>query len=114
MTSEELTELLRQAPEPTSDDVPITSDGQRLDSKETVLAFCADLAAERGVALELDAAAVLLVMTRTHLGRVCGEGRIECFSFEGAQLVPATEVQRILLERSRVEGAPRAPTAPTL
>jgi len=110
MNSEEFSELLREAGEPTADDVPITSDGQRLDSKEKALAFCANLAADRGVALDLDAAAVMLGMTPTHLGRLCEEGRVECVSMEGAQLVPAAEVQRIVVARSRVEGAARART----
>ena len=89
MTSEEFSELLRQAAAPTADDVPITSDGQRLDSKEKALAFCADLAAGSGVALDLDAAAVLLGMTPAHLGRLCEQGRVECVSMEGSRLVPA-------------------------
>lgn len=108
MTSEEFGELLGEAAEPTASDVPTTSDGQRLDSKEKALAFCANLAAERGVALDLDAAAVLLGMTRMHLGRLCEEGRVEFVSLEGGSLVPAAEVQRILIERSRVAASRRA------
>lgn len=50
MTSMEFNELLRDAPPPTADDVSITSDGRRLDTKEKVLAFCAELAAERAQA----------------------------------------------------------------
>jgi hypothetical protein len=108
MTSEEFSELRRQAPEPTSDDVPITSDGQRLDSKEKALAFCADLAAERGVALDLDAAAVLLGMTRSHLGRLCEEGRVECVSAGRGLVVPGAELARIV--RARQEEARRFAT----
>lgn len=50
MTGEEFNELLRDAPPPTDDDVSITSDGRRLDTKEKVLAFCAELAADRAEA----------------------------------------------------------------
>lgn len=41
--------MLRDAPPPTSDDVSITSDGRRLDSKEAVIAFFAELEAELAV-----------------------------------------------------------------
>ncbi|MBV6510073.1 MAG: hypothetical protein JJLCMIEE_03193 [Acidimicrobiales bacterium] len=47
MRSGEFNELLREAPPPTVDDVSITADGERLDTKEKVLAFCERLAAER-------------------------------------------------------------------
>ncbi len=47
MTSDEFNELLSDAPPPTADDVSITVDGERLDTKEKVLAFCERLAAER-------------------------------------------------------------------
>ena len=50
MTGDEFNELLRDAPPPTADDVSITADGERLDSKEKVLAFCERLAAERAQA----------------------------------------------------------------
>ncbi len=50
MTSEEFNELLRDAPPPTADDVSITADGERLDTKEKVLGFCERLAAERASA----------------------------------------------------------------
>jgi hypothetical protein len=50
MTGEEFNELLRDAPPSTSDDVSITADGERLDTKEKVLAFCERLAAERAQA----------------------------------------------------------------
>ncbi len=104
MTSEEFSELLRQAAAPTADDVPITSDGQRLDSKEKALAFCVDLAAKRGVALDLDAAAMLLGMTRTHLGRLCEEGRVACASVGTDLIVPGTRLARILRARQEEAG----------
>lgn len=47
LTREEFNEMLRDAPPPTPDDVSITHDGRRLDSKEAVLAFIAELDAER-------------------------------------------------------------------
>lgn len=47
MTSDEFNELRRDAPPATADDVSITADGERLDTKEKVLAFCERLAAER-------------------------------------------------------------------
>ncbi len=50
ITSEQFNEMLRDARPPTADDVSITSDGERLDSKEKVLAFCQRLAAERAQA----------------------------------------------------------------
>jgi hypothetical protein len=42
LTREEFNEMLRDAPGPTVDDVSITSDGRRLDSKEAVIAFFAE------------------------------------------------------------------------
>jgi hypothetical protein len=42
LTREEFNEMLRDAPGPTADDVSITSDGRRLDSKEAVIAFFAE------------------------------------------------------------------------
>lgn len=47
---EELQERLQGADPPTPDDVSILWDGTRLDSKEKVLAFCEQLAAERAAA----------------------------------------------------------------
>jgi len=44
---DEFNEMLRDAESATSDDVTITSDGRRLDTKEKVPAFCAEPAAER-------------------------------------------------------------------
>lgn len=49
-SSEEFGELVRDAPPPTADDVTITTDGERLETKEKVLAFCERLAAERAQA----------------------------------------------------------------
>ncbi|MBK6855285.1 MAG: hypothetical protein IPG97_01610 [Microthrixaceae bacterium] len=46
LTREEFNEMLRDAPPPSADDVSITSDGQRLDSKEAVLKFFAQLESE--------------------------------------------------------------------
>ena len=50
MTGDEFNDLLRDAPPPTADDVSITVDGERLDTKEKVLAFCERLAADRAQA----------------------------------------------------------------
>ena len=52
LSREEFNEMLRGAPGPTDDDVSITSDGHRLDSKEAVIAFFADLDAEAAAAAE--------------------------------------------------------------
>jgi hypothetical protein len=38
--------MLRDAPAPTLDDVSVTADGRRLDSKDAVIAFFAELEAE--------------------------------------------------------------------
>lgn len=46
LTREEFNEMLRDAPPPTPDDVSITRDGRRLDPKEAVLAFIAELDAD--------------------------------------------------------------------
>jgi hypothetical protein len=46
LTRKEFNEMLRDAPPPTVDDVSITIDGRRLDSKEAVLEFFAQLDAE--------------------------------------------------------------------
>ena len=50
MTAEELIERMRQADPPTADDVPVTFDGRRLDSPESVTAWLADLAVRRATA----------------------------------------------------------------
>jgi hypothetical protein len=47
LTFEELAEAVRNAPQPTADDVSITWDGRHLDSREKVLAFLAELDAAR-------------------------------------------------------------------
>jgi len=47
-------------------------------------------------------AAKLLGMSRTHLSRLCDEGRIESFTVGNAVRIPADEVMRILTERGRV------------
>lgn len=47
MSIEELKARMREGGEPTSDDVSVTADGRRLDSKEAVLAWWADFEAER-------------------------------------------------------------------
>lgn len=47
MTLEELAEALRHAPPPTEEDVSILWDGRRLDSKEAVMQWLAELDAER-------------------------------------------------------------------
>lgn len=44
---EELADAIRCAPSPTADDVSITWDGRRLDSKEKVLRFLAELEVAR-------------------------------------------------------------------
>lgn len=44
---DEIREMSRDLPSATSDDVSITSEGVRLDSKEQVLAFLAELERER-------------------------------------------------------------------
>ena len=53
LTFEELADAMRNAPSPTADDVSITWDGRRLDSKEKVLAFIAELDAARANGLSL-------------------------------------------------------------
>jgi hypothetical protein len=52
LSREEFNEMLRDAPEPTADDVSMTRDGRRLDSKEAVIEFFAELAAEQPAATE--------------------------------------------------------------
>lgn len=47
LSRDEIQEMSRDLPPATSDDVSITSDGVRLDSKEKVLAFLAELERER-------------------------------------------------------------------
>ncbi|MGH9082968.1 MAG: hypothetical protein ACRDY3_01405 [Acidimicrobiales bacterium] len=47
MTVEELAEGLRNAPPPTEDDVTILWDGRRLDSREAVMEWLAEVEAKR-------------------------------------------------------------------
>jgi hypothetical protein len=47
LTVEELAEALRKAPPPTEDDVTILWDGRRLDSREAVLEWLAEVEAKR-------------------------------------------------------------------
>lgn len=51
LSFEELADAVRRSPPPTADDVSITTDGRRLDSKEKVLYFLAELEAARENAL---------------------------------------------------------------
>ncbi len=46
-TAEEFNARFRDCPPSTPDDVPITPDGRRLDTREAVLEFAAEVAAER-------------------------------------------------------------------
>ncbi len=52
MSAAELEARMRSGGAPTADDVSITYDGRRLDSKEAVLEFLAELEAERAVPRE--------------------------------------------------------------
>jgi uncharacterized protein (DUF433 family) len=52
LTADEFNEMLSDAPPPTLDDVSITTDGRRLDTKEAVIAFFAELEAETSAAVE--------------------------------------------------------------
>lgn len=52
LTREEFNAMLRDAPAPTMDDVSITDDGRRLDSKDAVIAFFAELEAEAAPSAE--------------------------------------------------------------
>jgi len=54
LSLDELDERLRQARPPTPDDVSITRDGRRLDTKEEVLAFLAEMEAERAVGVNIE------------------------------------------------------------
>jgi hypothetical protein len=47
MTVEELAEALRKAPPPTEDDVTILWDGRRLDSREAVMEWLAEVEVKR-------------------------------------------------------------------
>jgi excisionase family DNA binding protein len=56
-----------------------------------------------GKPLTSNEAAKLLGMSRTHLARLCEEGRIESFNVGNALRIPADEVMRILTERGRAK-----------
>jgi hypothetical protein len=47
MTADEWSEGMRQAPPPTPDDVTVLWDGRRLDSREAVMAWLAEVEAKR-------------------------------------------------------------------
>jgi hypothetical protein len=47
LTLKQLSRDLRTAPPPTDDDVSVTLDGRRLDSEEAVLAWLAEVEADR-------------------------------------------------------------------
>ena len=56
-----------------------------------------------GKPLTSNEAAKLLGMSRTHLTRLCDEGRIASFAVGNALRIPADEVMRILRERARAK-----------
>ncbi|CAN5661602.1 hypothetical protein BH24ACT4_BH24ACT4_04480 [soil metagenome] len=56
-------------------------------------------------------AAKLLGMSRTHLTRLCDEGRIESFTVGNALRIPGEEVMRILAERGRAKTQARQAAA---
>lgn len=66
-----------------------------------------------GKALTSSEAAKLLGMSRTHLARLCDEGRIESFLVGTALRIPAEEVMRVLRERgaAKTEGREAVATA---
>jgi excisionase family DNA binding protein len=64
-----------------------------------------------GKPLTSNEAAKLLGMSRTHLTRLCEEGRIESFPVGNALRVPANEVMRILSERGRAKTEAREAVA---
>jgi hypothetical protein len=49
LSRDEIREMSRDLPPASADDVPVTTDGVRLDTKEKVLAFLAQLERERQV-----------------------------------------------------------------
>jgi len=55
--------------------------------------------------------AKVLGMSRTHLTRLCNEGRVDSFTVGNALRIPAEEVLRILSERGRVTTGARAAAA---
>lgn len=62
-------------------------------------------AVANGKPLTSNEAAKLLGMSRTHLARLCDDGRIESFAVGNALRIPADEVRRILTERGRAKTA---------
>jgi excisionase family DNA binding protein len=64
-----------------------------------------------GKPLTSNEAAKLLGMSRTHLTRLCDEGRIESFPVGNALRIPAEEVLRILTERGRATSQAREAAA---
>ncbi len=64
-----------------------------------------------GKPLTSNEAAKLLGMSRTHLTRLCEEGRIESFTVGNALRIPADEVMRILTERGRARTQAREAAA---
>jgi hypothetical protein len=54
LSLDELDDLIRHAPPPTADDVSITMDGRRLDTKEKALAFLAEIEAERAAGVTVE------------------------------------------------------------
>lgn len=55
LTADQLRDMHRDLPPPTPDDVSVTNDGRRLDTKEKVIEFFAELDAERNARSELAA-----------------------------------------------------------
>ena len=51
---DELADLVRRAPSSTPNDVSITTDGRRLDTKDKALAFLAEIEAERAAGVTVD------------------------------------------------------------
>ena len=64
-----------------------------------------------GKSLTSTEAAKLLGMSRTHLTRLCEEGRIDSFTIGNALRIEADEVMRILAERGRAKSAARRAAA---
>lgn len=64
-----------------------------------------------GKPLTSNEAAKLLGMSRTHLTRLCEDGRIESFTVGNALRIPADEVMRILTERGRAKTQAREAAA---
>ncbi len=54
LSGDEFVERVQMAARPTPDDVSITRDGRRLDSKEAVLAWLAEVEAERAAGHDVE------------------------------------------------------------